>query len=261
MDYLQNSDHDTSLSEYLVSAGHERNQLANRPAFRESVLTNCCNQIVNSLPPKILRLLEHDFRRVQVSKEDFLFHQDDELGYVYFPETAVVSEFHILDDGRMVEVSITGREGVIGMASLFHAGRTSNCVQVTQAGTLLRVESVILRKALRRNPELAPLLHVPLENYIRQISHKSVCNMYHSIDERLCTWLLMVQDRCGRAKLRLTHEQIARTLGVYRPSVTCIAIKLRKKRLIEYSRGRIQIVDRRGMENEACECYSELCLT
>jgi len=82
--------------------------------------------------------------------------------------------------------------------------------------------------------------------------------MYHSVKERLCTWLLMVQDRCGRSTLNLTHEQIARTLGVYRPSITCIAQELREKKLIDYSRGGISICNRDRVEEVACTCYAEL---
>jgi CRP-like cAMP-binding protein len=221
-------------------------------------VTDTENFILKTLPRRLFEVLRPHLRRVYVNKEQFLFQQDDELEYVYFPETAVISEFHILDDGRMVEVSITGRESAIGIATLYQADHISNCVQVTQAGNVLKIESAILRKMAKLHPELAMLLHSYLENYIRQISQKAVCNMYHSVEERFCTWLLMVHDRCGSDMLKLTHEQIARTLGVYRPSITCIALDMRKKRLIDYSRGGISIKDREKMEDSACGCYSEL---
>ncbi len=221
-------------------------------------VTDTDNFILKTLPKRLFEVLRPHLRRVYVNKEQFLFQQDDELEYVYFPETAVISEFHILDDGRMVEVSITGRESAIGIATLYQADHISNCVQVTQAGNVLKIESAILRKMAKLHPELAMLLHSYLENYIRQISQKAVCNMYHSVEERFCTWLLMVHDRCGSETLKLTHEQIARTLGVYRPSITCIALDMRKKKLIDYSRGGISIKDRGRMEDSACGCYSEL---
>ena len=221
-------------------------------------VTDTENFVLKTLPRRLFEILRPHLRRVYVNKEQFLFQQDDELEYVYFPETAVISEFHILDDGRMVEVSITGRESAIGIATLYQADHISNCVQVTQAGNVLKIESAILRKLAKLHPDLAVLLHSYLENYIRQISQKAVCNMYHSVEERFCTWLLMVHDRCGSETLKLTHEQIARTLGVYRPSITCIALDMRKKKLIDYSRGGISIKDRDRMEDSACGCYSEL---
>ncbi|MFL6466930.1 MAG: Crp/Fnr family transcriptional regulator [Pyrinomonadaceae bacterium] len=238
--------------------GSESLQKKRQTSNASSPVTSTENFILNSLPKRLFDVLRPHLRRMFVAKEQFLFQQDDELEYVYFPESAVISEFHILDDGRMVEVSITGRESAIGIATLYQADHISNCVQVTQAGNVLKIESVILRKLAKLHPDLAVLLHSYLENYIRQISQKAVCNMYHSVEERFCTWLLMVQDRCGNETLKLTHEQIARTLGVYRPSITCIALDMRKKRLIDYSRGGISIRDRDQMEDFACGCYSEL---
>jgi CRP-like cAMP-binding protein len=102
------------------------------------------------------------------------------------------------------------------------------------------------------------LLAPYMDQYIRQLSQRAICNMFHSVRERFCTWLLLVQDRCGRKTLKVTHEQIARTLGVYRPSVTCIALEMRKENLIDYSRGGVSIKDREGMESGACGCYAEL---
>ncbi|MEO5859041.1 MAG: Crp/Fnr family transcriptional regulator [Pyrinomonadaceae bacterium] len=192
-----------------------------------------------------------------MEREQFILQQDDELEFLYFPETAVLSELHMLDDGRMVEVAIVGRNGSIGLASLYERNRISNCVQVTQAGSLLRMESCLLRKEGRNDPEMPGLLHSSLAAYIRQISLRAVCNMYHSVEERLCTWLLLVRDLGGQSRLHLTHEQIARALGVYRPSVTSIALGMRKRKLIDYSRGGISITDRAGLEATACDCYNE----
>src|SRR5215470_2907969 len=216
------------------------------------------NGPLNALPQPLFELLRPHLRRTFVSKEKFLFQQDDPLEYIYFPETAVVSEFHILDDGRMVEISITGREGMTGVATLYQADRIANCGQVTLDGNLLKIERSLLRKIGKAHPELLILLHGYLENYIRQISQKAVCNMYHSVEKRFCTWLLMLQDRSRRKVLKLTHEQIARTLGVYRPSITCVALDMRKNGLIDYSRGGIAIRERGKIENMACGCYFEL---
>lgn len=234
------------------SSGSRRQSAATTPVVSSS------NEILSMLPPALFQSLRPSLRRTTVQKEKYLVQQDDLLEYVYFPETAVISEFHILDDGRMTEVSLIGREGAIGISTLHQTARTANCVQVSQAGTLLRIESSMLRQLGRRHPELLVLLHSYLEGYIRQISMKAVCNMYHSIEERFCTWLLMLHDRCGDRMLKLTHEQIARTLGVYRASVTCAAIDMRKRSMIDYSRGGISIRNRQLLEMGACKCYFEM---
>ena len=216
------------------------------------------NSVLNALPAKTIKGLWPNLRRIQVEREQYIFQQDDALEFLYFPETALLSELHMLDDGRMVEVAITGCQGAIGLAALYEASRISNCVQATQAGSLLRIESCLLRKQCRNDPQLLILLNSSLAAYIRQISLKAVCNVYHSVEERFCTWLLLIHDLGGQSRLRLTHEQIARALGVYRPSVTSTALGMRKRKLIDYSRGGISITDRAGLESAACDCYYEL---
>lgn len=230
-----------------------------RTAATTSPVISSNNAILGTLPQSLFQLLRPSLRRLFLKKEQFLIQQDDLLEYVYFPETAVISEFHILDDGRMIEVSLVGREGAVGLSTLHSSSRTANCVQVSQAGSMLRIESSVLRRLGRLEPDLLVRLHSYLDDYIRQISLKAVCNTYHSIEERFCTWLLMLHDRCGsQPTLKLTHEQIARSLGVYRASVTCTAIELRREALISYSRGGISIKDRRQLEKRACHCYFEM---
>jgi CRP-like cAMP-binding protein len=217
------------------------------------------NLILTGLPDEMSRILAPSLKQVVLTKEQFLYQEGDRLDYIYFPDTAVISEFKILEDGRMVEIAVTGREGAVGLTSIFSdSHRAPNCTQVSQAGTAKRVDAVTFERLLRSNENLRNSLGRYVDLYIRQISQKAICNMYHSVKERLCTWLLMLQDRCGRSTLTLTHEQIARTLGVYRPSITCIAQELRTSKLISYSRGGISIRDRRKVEESACTCYAEL---
>jgi len=216
------------------------------------------NRLLRAMPVQLFDKLKGSLRTVTLTKDQFLFLQDDDLDYVYFPETAVISELKTLDDGRTVEVALEGNEGAVGLSSFFCHTKAANCSQVAQAGSAVRIEREVLEKMARLHPELASLLLPDMDQYIRQISQRAICNMYHSVKERFCTWLLMLQDRSGKKTLKLTHEQIARTLGVYRPSVTCIALEMREEGLIDYSRGGITIKDRKGMERTACGCYSEL---
>jgi len=216
------------------------------------------NELLRSLPRDLFQKLRPSLRSVYLRDEQFLYMQDDRLEYVYFPETAVVSELRTLDDGRTVEITLTGREGAVGFVPLICSSRVANCTQVSQAGSAVRIESSVLAKLMRLNPNLALSLQPHIDRYIRQISQRSICNMYHSVKERFCTWLLLVQDRSGRKTLKLTHEQVAKVLGVYRPSVTCTALEMRKQKLISYSRGGLSIVDRQKVEEAACDCYREL---
>jgi len=221
--------------------------------------TGTSNLILSDLPTEMSRILKPALKPVVLTKEQFLYQEEDKLEFIYFPETAVVSEFKILEDGRMVEIAVIGREGAVGFPSIFSDSHfAANCTQVSQAGTAQRIDAEVFDKMLRSNEKVRTALSHFVDLYIRQISQKAICNMYHSVKERLCTWLLMVQDRSGRRILNLTHEQIARTLGVYRPSITCIAQELRDNNLINYSRGGITIKDRRRVEQAACSCYLEV---
>lgn len=229
-----------------------------RPTVTSSPAATSSNVLLRSLPASLFEKLRPSLRSVFLEEDQFLYLEDDRLDYVYFPETAVVSELRTLDDGRMVEIAITGREGAVGFSAMFCKSRVANCTQVSQAGSAVKIESEVLAKLIRMSPELAVSMLPQMDHYIRQISQRSICNMYHSVKERFCTWLLLVQDRCGKKTLKLTHEQIARILGVYRPSVTCIALEMRKNKLINYSRGGLSITDRSKVENFACGCYSEM---
>jgi CRP-like cAMP-binding protein len=217
------------------------------------------NLILDGLSREMRRVLEPSLKPVYLRNEQFLYQEEDRLDYIYFPVTAVVSEFKMLEDGRMVEIAVTGKEGAVGLSALYSNSRViSNCVQVSQAGDAKRVDAVTFEKILRSNEMIRTGLSHSVDVYIRQISQKAICNMYHSVKERFCTWLLMIQDRCGRRTVHLTHEHIARALGVYRPSITYIAQELRESSLISYSRGEILIGDRKRIEAEACTCYLEM---
>jgi len=227
--------------------------------FAANVAATSSNMILDALSPEMHRILDPLLKPVVLTKEQFIYQEDDRLDYIYFPVTAVVSEFKILEDGRMVEIAVTGKEGAVGLWSVFSdSHRAMNCTQVSQEGIARKLDAVTFEKLLHSDERLRTGLNRFVNMYIKQISQKAICNMYHSVKERLCTWLLMVQDRCGRSTLKLTHEQIARTLGVYRPSITCIAQELRDKKLINYSRGGISICNRGQVEASACACYSEL---
>lgn len=223
-----------------------------------SPITSSSNKLLRALPAETFHKMQGSLRSVFLEEERFLYMQDDRLDYVYFPETAAISEFRTLDDGRMVEVVLTGCEGAVGLTALLGSRTVPNCTQVSQAGSAIRIEAEILLKMTRLYPEITTTFNKEFDHYVRQISQRSICNMYHSVKERLCTWLLLVQDYCGERTLRITHEQMARILGVYRPSITCIALEMRKKKLINYSRGGLSIRDRHKVEDSACPCYLEL---
>ena len=216
------------------------------------------NDLLKRIPGSVLRKLEPHIKKVSFASSENLYRPEEDIESIYFPETAVISELQILEDGRTIEVSITGHEGAVGLLSLYSGGRSANWVQVCGPGTALKISREALKKETSGLDWVNTLFHQHIQAYIRQISQKVACNAHHSVEERFCAWLLMLQDRSPRGRLKLTQEQIARVLGVYRPSVTCIAQQLRDRGVIDYVRGNIVILDREKLKRHSCACYGEL---
>lgn len=239
----------------VQSTGYSTHQTRNVRHFPDR--RTFTNWILNSVPRVVLDKLSPYMRSVYLRCGDHLYQPEDPVDYIYFPETAVFSEYQMLDDGRTIEIAMMGRESVIGAAAVFGPCTAVNWVQVCVAGTAFKIESELFRKIAGIDSPVKALLNEHINSYIRSISCKVICNTHHSVEERFCTWLLMLSDRSGAGLLKLTQEQIARVLGVYRPSVTCIARDLKMRGLIDYVRGKITISDREKLEEAACGCYGE----
>lgn len=215
------------------------------------------NLILRAMPRRDYLDIEPYLTLVELTKRQFLHNGSETLGFIYFPITAIVSDYSILKDGRMVEIAVTGREGAVGLASfLLESDSTADITQVSQAGTAMRIDAKSLAMLMRSHEVWRTDLNRSIGSYISQISQRAICNMFHSVEERLCTWMLMVRDRCGEKILDLTHEDLAQILGVFRPTVTSVAHEMRRKELINYARGVISIRDRSRVEKAACTCYS-----
>jgi len=216
------------------------------------------NFLLKSLPFSSLRRLQPHIKKVTLTAGEFICRPDEPVEWVYFPETTALSELQILEDGRTIEVSITGFEGAVGLAALFSPGRGANWVQASVPGAVVKVKRDEMQHVVTETERLSGFFYQSIQAYIKQLSQKVACNAHHSVEERFSVWLLMLQDRCNVNRLKLTQEQIARVLGVYRPSVTCIAQSLRDAGLIDYVRGNIVILDREALRERGCACYSEL---
>ena len=229
-------------------------------AFDPTALTiqTSTNALLQCIDPEHLLRLRQFIKRVSLVKDQYLYQQDDAIELIYFPETAVVSEFQILEDGRTIEVGIIGSEGAVGIAASFNACPAVNCMQVCVPGTAIAIGRDILEREVMSDPRLRTSFHNYMNGQMRQLSQRAVCNTFHSVEQRFCSWLLTLNRRSRRDKFRLTHEHVARVLGVHRPSVTCIAQTLREKKLIDYGRARLVICNKAGLEDIACRCGVEI---
>jgi CRP-like cAMP-binding protein len=215
------------------------------------------NHLMRQMPAALYRRLRSHIRKAVFAGGEFIYRPDEDVEWIYFPETTAISELQILEDGRTIEVSLTGCESAVGLSALHWPARSINWVQASAPGSASKIKREYLKREVDANAWAAGLFHSAMQAYIRQISQKVACNSHHSVEERLSTWLLMLQDRCSSRRLKLTQEHISRILGVYRPSVTCIAQDLRQRGLIDYVRGDIVILDRDGLKESSCDCYAE----
>lgn len=174
---------------------------------------------------------------------------------MYFPTTAIVSLLYIMENGGTAEIGIIGNDGVLGISLFLGGDSTSNRAIIQSAGKMCRMRRDDLRKEFARGGRFQDLLLRYTQALMTQISQTAVCNRLHTVNQQLCRWLLLSHDRLDSNKLVMTHDLISNMLGVRREGVTLAAKKLGAKKLIKNARGTIEVLDRKGLEDAACECY------
>jgi CRP-like cAMP-binding protein len=213
------------------------------------------NHLLGALSPEVkARLFPYlEPFRLQLGIE--LYRAGEHLRYVYFPTDAIVSLLYVMENGSSAEISVVGNEGLIGI-SLFMGGESTTSRAIVQsAGDSFRLPRQRLREEFDRHGELLHLMLRYTQSLITQMAQTAVCNRHHTVDQQLCRWLLLSLDRLSGNTLTMTQELIANMLGVRREGVTEAAGKLQKLGVIEYSRGRITVLDRPHLEELSCECY------
>ena len=214
------------------------------------------NLLLQSLPDAEWKRWEPALEKVDFPLGMVLYESGVALTHVYFPTTAIVSLLYVMEDGASAEIAVVGNEGIVGV-SLFMGGESTPSRAVVQsAGEGYRLSA----ERMKTEFNLAgPVLHLLLrytQALLTQMAQTAVCNRHHSLDQQLCRWLLLSLDRLQGNELVMTQELIANMLGVRREGVTEGASKLQRAGLIRYSRGRITVLDRVGLESRSCECYA-----
>jgi CRP-like cAMP-binding protein len=214
------------------------------------------NQLLASLPEEIYDALLPSLVPLEMPLGLSLYESGSAQDYVYFPTTAIVSLLYVLKNGHSAEIALTGNEGLVGI-SLFMGGETTPSRAVVQsAGQSYRLKAEMLKMAFERGGPLQHLLLRYTQALITQMAQTAVCNRHHAVDQQLCRWLLLSMDRLPSNRLVMTQELIANMLGLSREWVNDAAGKLQAEGLIEYSRGKITIIDRERLEQRVCECYA-----
>jgi CRP-like cAMP-binding protein len=178
--------------------------------------------------------------------------------YVYFPSTAVLSVMTVMSNGDRVESSTIGRESATGLLNALSGEPASSMIMAQISGSTMKMHSKALRELAQSSSRLMSLVAQHIQATVTQVEQSVACNAVHHVDARLARWLLQTADRVGGPIVPLTQEYLAVMLGVQRTTVSGSAAALREIGLIRYSRGRVEVLDRPGLERKACECY-EVC--
>ena len=228
------------------------------PLNRDGDGNHIRNEILRSLPPEELEIVLPKLEFVRLKLRQVLHEAGESLKSAYFCNSGMFSVVSVMRDGKSVEVGLIGKEGFSGVP-LIAGFRTSHTRTVIQGeGTAFRAEAAFLRTALRQCPRLERNLQRYAQFLALQVTQIATCNRLHEVDERLARWLLMTQDRIGSDDLPLTQEFLGQMLGTRRSSVSVSAGSLQKAGLIVYTRGAVTILNRRRLEEAACDCYGLL---
>jgi cAMP-binding proteins - catabolite gene activator and regulatory subunit of cAMP-dependent protein kinases len=223
-------------------------------------------QIKEMLTNKILSgLHDTEFMRLMPQLEPVSLFAGERLAvageladFIYFPENSIVSCQADMMDGKSAEVGMIGKEGVAGLSSILNACPPAHSLNVTVAGSALRMKRAEFEHELQRGEGLRQSLFAYAGEYLTQVSQRSACAVLHHIEQRFAIWLLLLTDRLDTDTIQITQERIAQHLGVRRAGISVIAGELQALGAISYTRGSMCVVNRQALKHIACECYGAL---
>jgi CRP-like cAMP-binding protein len=213
------------------------------------------NTVLASLPKAELVRIRATLEPVNLRFGQMLYEPGKAIRYVYFPIGCLISLLTAVDQRRSLEVGMVGKEGMAGMPFILGIGVSGVRALVQGGGDALRMAAGPFRIEFNRSPRLQEALYRYMYALMAQISQTAACNRFHEAEPRLARWLLMTRDRVGSNDFPLTHEFLAHMLGMRREGVTEAASALKRRKLIRYQRGKIEILDLTGLKAASCSCY------
>ena len=213
------------------------------------------NRLLAALPVAEYERITSNLRHVSFALGEVVYEFGEQMDYVYFPTTSIVSLLYTMENGSSAEMGLTGNDGIVGIALFMGGGTMPNRAIVQSAGGALRMKAQVLQNEFARGGKFQKVLLRYTQALITQISQTAVCNRLHSVEQQLCRWLLLSHDRVPADDLVMTQELIADMLGVRREGVTVAAGNLQDAGAISYVRGHIKILNRQKLEETVCECY------
>jgi len=213
------------------------------------------NQLLAALPKKDYQALHPYLEEIPLVFDELLYRPNMLISDVYFPNSGIVSLLAAVNERSTLEVGLVGNEGMVGLGVFLGVDSSLNRAVVQGAGSAMKMKATVLRRECNNGGILPQLLRRYSHSVLTQITQSAVCNRFHSMDARLARWLLMTHDRMGEDEFQITQEFLSNMLGVRREGVSIAAGDLQRRKLIRYSRGRLEVLDRPGLEATSCGCY------
>lgn len=213
------------------------------------------NHILNALSEEDYERLIPHLEQVDLPLSEIIYHPEETIKYLYFLNNGMSSVIATTPLGESVEIGVIGREGIIGVNVLLGISSTPHETLIQQAGEGWRLSTEAIKEEFNRSGALRNSILLFVHALMMQIGQTALCNRLHQIEQRLSRWLLICDDRSDGETLTLRQEFLALMLGSNRPTVSLAAIALQSGGFIKYSRGKINIIDREGLEEFSCDCY------
>lgn len=214
------------------------------------------NRLLCELPSDVKHRINPHLELVELKLGQVIGEAGSKMRYVYFPIDSIISLLYVMENGASAEIAVVGNDGMVGVALFMGGESTTSRAVVQSAGYAYKLFGQRLKDEFNRHGALLYLLLRYSQVLLTQMAQTAVCNRHHSIEQQLCRWLLLSIDRLPSDHLLMTQELIANMLGVRREGVTDAAGKLQRLGIINYSRGHIEVVDRKLLEDTCCECYN-----
>ena len=217
--------------------------------------SHCANSLLSCLSKTEYERIEPHLTSISLPLGTVIHEASEKIEVVYFPNTSLISVVNTLDNGATTEVSLVGGTGLIGLPAILGSGYSINRAVVQVADGAIKISAEILKEEFNRGGELQKVLLRYIQTRLDEVTQLAVCNVHHTIEERLARWLLITSDLTQSEVLPLTQEFLGNMLGVRRSGVTLAAQLLQRAEIINYRRGKITILNREALEDTTCECY------
>lgn len=214
------------------------------------------NHVLRALPADVLDRVSPHLELIEVEQGTVLYEAGAPIKYIYFPVNSIISLLHMMENGDTAQTAMVGPEGMAGVWAFMGCEYSPSCATMQISGHVLKLPANLLTHEFKHNAQAMQILLRYTQTLFIQFAQTAVCNRYHSIENQVCRWLLSTLDRRSAETLFVTHELIARMLGVRREGITEAMGNLQRLGVVVCRRGQIMVTDRQMLERHVCECYA-----